>query len=59
MFLILVVYSSMQKLQASVEQRADDEDKAVKRNKALLNKNRAGADIPGTFWFVCFFWSLR
>ncbi|XP_060603508.1 receptor-type tyrosine-protein phosphatase alpha-like, partial [Ruditapes philippinarum] len=36
-----------EKLQASVEQRTDDEQEAVKRNKALVNKNRNGADIPG------------
>ncbi|XP_060579602.1 receptor-type tyrosine-protein phosphatase epsilon-like [Ruditapes philippinarum] len=36
-----------EKLQASVEQRSDDEQEAVKRNKALVNKNRNGADIPG------------
>jgi hypothetical protein len=37
----------IQKLQASVEQRTDDEQEAVKRNKTLVNKNRNGADIPG------------
>ncbi|XP_053387620.1 receptor-type tyrosine-protein phosphatase epsilon-like isoform X2 [Mercenaria mercenaria] len=36
-----------EKLQASVEQRSDDEVDAVKRNQALRNKNRVGADIPG------------
>ncbi|XP_053399794.1 receptor-type tyrosine-protein phosphatase kappa-like [Mercenaria mercenaria] len=36
-----------EKLQASVEQRSDDEIEAVKRNIAMRNKNRDGADIPG------------
>ncbi|XP_053386933.1 uncharacterized protein LOC123542313 isoform X3 [Mercenaria mercenaria] len=36
-----------EKLQAFVEQSSDDEVDAVKRNQALRNKNRVGADIPG------------
>ena len=45
--LLPFLFCMFQKLQSTIDEMSVEDKAAVNRNKALVDKNREGADIPG------------